>query len=140
MQLVISEISDSAPTALQAVKLFAIYTSQPAARVRPLRPTSRPLPGTLIPNELCFAPGAALVLTQPPPRTQESVLEQMAALLSDSSVSHHPMLLLMAANVEALEGNFPEALKHCHAVQNLELCAPRPRLRPARPRAAPQRA
>ena len=34
-QLVISEISDSAPTALQAVKLFAIYTSQPAARVRP---------------------------------------------------------------------------------------------------------
>jgi hypothetical protein len=34
-QLVISEISDSAPTALQAVKLFAIYTSQPAQRVRP---------------------------------------------------------------------------------------------------------
>lgn len=30
----------------------------------------------------------------------------------------------MAANVEALEGNYPEALKHCHAVQNLELCVP----------------
>ena len=48
----------------------------------------------------------------------------MAALLSDSSVSHHPTLLLMAANIEALEGKFPEALKHCHAVQNLELCVP----------------
>ena len=67
-------------------------------------------------------------------------MEQMAALLSDSSVAHNPTLLLMAANVEALEGNFPEALKHCHAVQNLELCAPRPRQRAALPRAATQRA
>jgi len=48
----------------------------------------------------------------------------MAALLSDSSVSHHPTLLLMAANVEAMEGNFPEALKHCNAAQSLELCVP----------------
>ena len=74
------------------------------------------------------APGAPRpTLSCGPPRAQESVLEQMAALLSDSSVSHHPTLLLMAANIEALEGNFPEALKHCHAVQNLELCAPRSR-------------
>jgi hypothetical protein len=42
-QLVISEISDSAPTALQAVKLFAIYTSQPAARVRPHCSAANPL-------------------------------------------------------------------------------------------------
>ena len=70
-------------------------------------------------------------------------MEQMAALLSDSSVAHNPTLLLMAANVEALEGNFPEALKHCHAVQNLELCAPARRrgLRCRAPRrSAPARA
>jgi hypothetical protein len=64
----------------------------------------------------------------------------MAALLSDSSVSHHPTLLLMAANIEALEGNYPEALKHCHAVQNLELCAPRPGGQGSAARAARARA
>jgi hypothetical protein len=52
------------------------------------------------------------------------VLESFAALLADSSVASNPTLLLMAANVYALEGNAPEALKLCNAVQNLELCAP----------------
>jgi hypothetical protein len=55
------------------------------------------------------------------------VLEQLAALMADASVAHHPTVLLMAAHIYALEGNFPEALKACNAVQNLELCAPRAR-------------
>ncbi len=50
------------------------------------------------------------------------MLDSLAALLADASVANNPTLLLMAANVYALEGNFPEALKACNAVQNLELC------------------
>ena len=68
------------------------------------------------------------------------MLESLAALLSDASVSHHPTLLLMAANIEALEGNYPEALKHCHAAQSLELCAPGARWGRGGARAVPRRA
>ena len=109
-------MSDSAPTALQAIKLLAVYLSSPGSRVRRglLRPRACP------PSAPAPWRRAHRRLRAP----QESVLESLATLLADTSVANNPTLLLMAANVQALAGNLPEALKLCHAVQNLELCAP----------------
>jgi coatomer protein complex subunit epsilon len=74
---VISEISDSAPTALQAVKQLALYLSSADKR-----------------------PG---------------VLAALEALRSDPAVALNASLLLVLASVYAREGQYPEALKACHA-------------------------
>lgn len=56
------------------------------------------------------------------------------SLIADPAVSSNPTMLLMAANIFALERNWPEALKCCAAAFSLELCAQR---RPPNPLSFP---
>ncbi len=109
----ISEIGDSAPTALQAIKLLATYLSNEAQRVRPQRRASAPTPE---------APSGPLTPVAVP-ASQPSVLASLEALLSDAAVGNNHTVLLCAASVYAREGNYPEALKACNAVPHLELLA-----------------
>lgn len=98
----LAEVSDSSPTALRAVRLLAQYTAQPASRVRHLTSASSH--------------------ASHPPR-QPAVLEALTALKADAAVALNPTLLLCAASVAAAEGDYPEALKLCHATPHLELQA-----------------
>lgn len=116
-QLVLSEISDSAPTALQAVKLYAKSLSggeavQARARIR----------ASVVPRTVLLTRSKLPCVF----RHQAEVLAAFEQLLADPAVALNPTVLLCCAQVHARAGAAPEALKLCHAVQNLELCVAAP--------------
>eukprot|EP00887_Chlorella_sp_A99_P005270 scaffold1.g5270.t1 len=54
---------------------------------------------------------------------REGVLEQVAGWLADPASASNVTVLLVAATVYALEGNYVEALRICHNAASLELLA-----------------
>eukprot|EP00775_Hariotina_reticulata_P010026 gene10026-10182_t len=91
-ELVISEVKDSAPMALQAVKLLAKYLGSRIAKASPAR--------TVDPEE---------------------ALETVGQWVSDPICNNNPHVLLVAGLIYANEGNYVEALKACHSGQSLEM-------------------
>jgi coatomer protein complex subunit epsilon len=112
MQLVTSEIRDSAATALQAVKLFAQYQSG-----------SKP---TVIHHDLYKCLKMVLFVIQNQDlqgesSLQDDVLSTLSEWLSDSACNRNPTVLLMAGAIYSNEGMYEDALKACHSGISLEM-------------------
>jgi hypothetical protein len=142
-QLVISEIGDSAPMALQAVKLLARYLGKQMPKVRGCGFGARgcdsgtPRHGVQAscvcvracvsvsvwwgPSRQRLAPCADAT---PRPRhtaPQDEAVEAVGALLADPICNSSPHVLLVGGLVYAAEGNYVEALKACHSGLSLEM-------------------
>lgn len=147
LQLVIDEINDSAASALQAVKLLALYLSGGEQKVCsvtwPLNffvyvmrthywnveadwghfsvlliSCESGLHTCIWHDSVIFAMSHAIVLTQ---HLQEKALSSLTEWLSDSATASNPTLLLIAGMIYTHEQNYNEALKHTHSGVTLDL-------------------
>ena len=122
LQLVINEISSSAPQALQAVKLLAQYHG-------------KKLPTVCVP-----APARSCVFRCTPRHTQddtvwlrrlitmhvmlqEKVLATLAEWQADPATASNVTVLLVAGLIYTNLENYVEALRAVHGGHNLEMCA-----------------
>lgn len=109
MQLVVSEITDSAAMGLLAIKLLAQYLGGRIAKVLDL-----PTP------QLLLAQSAYLPLTHGT-FLQDAAVATISDWMQDAACNRNPLVLLVAGTIYAQEGNYVEALKACHGHQSLEL-------------------
>jgi coatomer protein complex subunit epsilon len=119
--LVISEISDAAPTALLAVKLLAQYLSGKVGKVsaaaRAQERARQPAGGA---HSLTSGPAPACVPLPPPP-WQDTVLSTAQDWLADPACNRNATVLLICGMIYASEENYVEALKCCHTGTTLEM-------------------
>lgn len=118
-------MSDSAPQALQAVKLLAQYTAAHVPKVSSaalLRCAGR---CPRCPLGACADTQAHLALHYVM-LAQDAALDTVRSWLADPICSSNPTVLLVAGLLFLREGDCVEALKACHGGQTLELCVVRP--------------
>eukprot|EP00897_Mesotaenium_endlicherianum_P007070 jgi/Mesen1/6391/ME000329S05552 len=105
-QLVIDEINSSAATALQAVKLLAIYLSGSKVTIR-----------ETVSKWQVKAAVFAIALWI------EKALESLQEWLADPAIGSNTTLLLIAGTILTHEQNWNDALKHTHGGATLDLLA-----------------
>ena len=124
VQLVINEISSSAPQALQAIKLLAQYQGNKLSKVWP--PLAIKWHGWCKHSIIARAspqgpPDSALMPSASFYTMQEDVLATIKDWLADPAVAHNASVLLVAGIIYTTEGDYVEALKALHGGELLEM-------------------